>query len=97
MSQGGGLDGQLGIELMVERAAAGKAPSSPQPPEAGARRARLYGASPVAERIGTDDENYWGLLRSRVAHPSGSRIRLLRHAATPARPSGPHAATTKLP
>ena len=34
---------------MVERAAAGKAPSSPQPPEAGARRARLYGASPVAE------------------------------------------------
>jgi len=35
MSQGGGLDGQLGIELMVERAAAGEAPSSPQPPEAG--------------------------------------------------------------
>ena len=32
-----GLDGQLGIELMVERAAAGEAPSSPQPPEAGAR------------------------------------------------------------
>src|SRR5580693_276122 len=34
---------------MVERAATGEAPSSPQPPEAGARRARLYGASPVAE------------------------------------------------
>src|SRR5271168_2939399 len=34
---------------MVERAAAGEAPSSPQPPEAGARRARLYGASPAAE------------------------------------------------
>src|SRR5580704_15474633 len=49
MSQGGGLDGQLGIELMVERAAAGEAPSSPQPPEAGARRARLYGVSSGAE------------------------------------------------
>ena len=48
MSQGGGLDGQLGIELMVERAAAGEAPSSPQP-EAGARRARLYGVSSAAE------------------------------------------------
>ena len=35
--------------------------------------------------------------RSRVAHPSGSRNRLLRHAAAPARPSEPHAATTKLP
>ena len=37
---------------MVERTAAGEAPSSPQPPEAGARRARLYGVSPAAE--GTD-------------------------------------------
>jgi len=34
---------------MVERAAAGEAPSSPQPPEAGARRARLYGALSAAE------------------------------------------------
>src|SRR5580693_6117555 len=34
---------------MVERAVAGEAPSSPQPPEAGARRARLYGASPATE------------------------------------------------
>src|SRR6266436_4797585 len=34
---------------MVERAAAGEAPSSPQPPEAGARRARLYGVLSVAE------------------------------------------------
>jgi hypothetical protein len=33
----------------VERAAAGEAPSSPQPPEAGARRARLYGALSVAD------------------------------------------------
>src|ERR1700720_4538894 len=54
MSQGGGLDGQLGIELMVEQAAAGKAPSSPQPPEAGARRARLYGALPAAENRNRD-------------------------------------------
>src|ERR1700732_1842099 len=43
------LDAQQCIDLMVERAAAGEAPSSPQPPEAGARRARLYGASPAAE------------------------------------------------
>ena len=34
---------------MVERAAAGEAPSSPQPPEEGARRARLYGASPATD------------------------------------------------
>src|SRR6516165_4828790 len=34
---------------MVERAAAGEALSSPQPPEAGARRARLYGVSSVTE------------------------------------------------
>jgi hypothetical protein len=34
---------------MAERAAAGEAPSSPQPPEAGARRARLYGVLSVAE------------------------------------------------
>ena len=34
---------------MVERAAAGEAPSSPQPPEAGARRARLYGVLLAAE------------------------------------------------
>ena len=34
---------------MVERAAAGEAPSSPQPPEAGARRARLYGVSQPPE------------------------------------------------
>ena len=34
---------------MVERAAAGEAPLSPQPPEAGARRARLYGALSVAD------------------------------------------------
>ncbi len=34
---------------MVERAAAGEAPSSPQPPEAGARRARLYGVLSGAE------------------------------------------------
>ena len=39
---------------MVEQAAAGEAPSSPQPPEAGARRARLYGALSVAENSGTD-------------------------------------------
>ena len=38
-----------------------------------------------------------GCTRSRVAHRSGSRDRLLRHAAAPARPSEPHAATTKLP
>ena len=37
------------IDLMVERVAVGEAPSSPQPPEAGARRARLYGASSAAE------------------------------------------------
>jgi hypothetical protein len=49
MSQEVRLEGQLGIELMVERAAAGEAPSSPQPPEAGARRARLYGVSSGAE------------------------------------------------
>jgi hypothetical protein len=34
-------DGQYCIDLLVERAVAGEAPSSPQPPEAGARRARL--------------------------------------------------------
>ena len=34
---------------MVERTAVGEAPSSPQPPEAGARRARLYGVSPAAD------------------------------------------------
>ena len=34
---------------MVERAAAGEVPSSPQPPEAGARRARFYGALSGAE------------------------------------------------
>ena len=38
---------------MVERASAGAAPSSPQPPEAGALRARLYGVLSVAEN-GTD-------------------------------------------
>ncbi len=43
------LDGQQCIDLMVERAAAGEAPSSPQPPEAGARRARLYGVLSAAE------------------------------------------------
>jgi hypothetical protein len=40
---------------MVERAATGEAPSSPQPPEAGARRTRLYGASPVAPRTAEID------------------------------------------
>ena len=53
ISAGGGrarqLDGQQCIDLMVEQAAAGEAPSSPQPPEAGARRARLYGVSSGAE------------------------------------------------
>jgi hypothetical protein len=34
---------------MVEQAAAGETPSSPQPPEAGARRARLYGVLSVAD------------------------------------------------
>jgi hypothetical protein len=34
---------------MVEQAAAGEAPSSPQPPEAGARRTRVYGVSSGAE------------------------------------------------
>ena len=34
---------------MVERAAAGETPSGPQPPQAGTRRARLYGVSPAAE------------------------------------------------
>jgi hypothetical protein len=34
---------------MVERAAAGEMPSSPQPPKAGARRARLYGVLSAAE------------------------------------------------
>ncbi len=34
---------------MVERAAAGEAASSPQPPQAGARRARLYGVLAVAD------------------------------------------------
>src|SRR6266850_3899384 len=43
------LDGQQCIDLLVEQAAAGEAPSSPQPPEAGARRARLYGALSVAD------------------------------------------------
>ena len=43
------LDGQQCIDLLVEQAAAGEAPSSPQPPEAGARRARLYGVSSAAE------------------------------------------------
>jgi hypothetical protein len=38
---------------MVERVAAGAAPSCPQPPEAGALRARLYGVLSVAEN-GTD-------------------------------------------
>jgi hypothetical protein len=38
MSQEVGLDGESGIELMVERAAAGEMPSSPQPPEAGAHK-----------------------------------------------------------
>jgi hypothetical protein len=37
----------------VERVAAGAAPSSPQPPEAGALRVRLYGVLSVAEN-GTD-------------------------------------------
>jgi len=37
------------MDLMVERAAAGEMPSSPQPPAAGARRARLYGVLSVAE------------------------------------------------
>jgi len=46
---------------------------------------------------GTDDENYWAAPRSRVAHPSSPGNRLLRHAAAPARPPEPHAATTKLP
>src|SRR3954447_808159 len=54
MSQGGcGKGGRAGrqesIDLMVKRAVAGEAPSSPQPPEAGARRARLYGVSSAAE------------------------------------------------
>jgi len=53
------LDGQLGIDLLVERAAAGEAPSSPQPPEAGARRARLYSALSVADH------------RNRETMPSG--------------------------
>ena len=34
---------------MVEQAAAGEAPSSPQPPEPGARRARLYGVLSATE------------------------------------------------
>ena len=38
MSQEVAVDGQSGIELMVERAAAGEMPSSPQPPEAGAHK-----------------------------------------------------------
>jgi hypothetical protein len=67
MSQGGGLDGQLGIELMVERAAAGEAPSSPQPPEAGARRARLYGVSPAAENRNATD-NVVEPVRCRLAN-----------------------------
>src|SRR6516165_8645395 len=37
------------IDLMVERVAAGEAPSSPQPPEAGGRRGRLFGAPSAAE------------------------------------------------
>src|SRR5713101_3051333 len=36
------------IDLLVERAAAGEAPSTPQPPEAGARRAGLYGVLSAA-------------------------------------------------
>src|SRR6202040_1838155 len=48
------LDGQQCIDLMVEQAAAGKAPSSPQPPEAGARRARLYGVLSTAENRNRD-------------------------------------------
>ena len=46
---GGRAGRQQFIDLMVERAVAGEAPSSPQPPEAGARRARLYGASPATD------------------------------------------------
>jgi hypothetical protein len=34
---------------MVERTAVGEAASSPQPPEAGVRRARLYGVLSAAE------------------------------------------------
>ena len=34
---------------MVEQAAAGEMPSSPQPPEAGARRVRLYGVLSAVE------------------------------------------------
>src|ERR1700737_3254372 len=59
------LDGQQCIDLMVEQAAAGEAPSSPQPPEAGARRARLYGVSPGAENRNrqTMPSNFPGLER----------------------------------
>src|SRR6266436_3356345 len=48
---------------MVERAAAGEAPSSPQPPEAGARRARLYGVLSAAE-----NRNRETMLSSRCRH-----------------------------
>ena len=57
---------------MVERAAAGEAPSSPQPPEAGARRARLYGAlSATDNRNRGTCRRAGAVLACRCGSPSG--------------------------
>ena len=66
------LDGQQCIDLMVEQAAAGEAPSSPQPPEAGARRARLYGVSSGAERTGCEPRRVQSAARG---YATGQRSR----------------------
>src|SRR5882672_6472842 len=66
------LDGQQCIDRLVERAAAGEAPSSPQPPEAGARRARLYGVSSAAENRNRDTMLSSRCRRANVATGSAS-------------------------
>src|SRR5690242_6185059 len=55
---------------MVERTAAGEAPSSPQPPEAGARRARLYGVL-VRRRESEPTDNAVEPVRCRPANVAG--------------------------
>ena len=59
---------------MVEQAAAGEAPSSPQPPEAGARRARLYGVPSAA-----DNWNREAIL-SPLCEPMFARCAIVRDA-----------------
>jgi hypothetical protein len=72
------LDGQQFIDLMVEGAAPGEVPSSPVPPKAGARRARLYGVS-----SGADNRHHKTMLSSGwgagiPASPSGRRRNRLK-------------------